>query len=262
MRSEIDQLLEDFEYIKSNAGSVGPDHPKVKKWVTDLRGFLNREGNNRDLKKLEQLEFVKNGAEILSQHGVTQGNIRNYKADLDKVGAILEKMVGPPDKSSTDEKIKELLFAPSEETVPEDIAVETQIDSLVEEALVETKTPGGIKIIEEPLKLESTMDRKVEPNFEVVEKQHLSASARDEAVDKLMADLKAEMKSSEPNWEKIEGVMGDMMGLKKTGEILERLKANVNTPGVSWESVREIMAELWSIKKDIVIDLLPTLLKT
>jgi hypothetical protein len=262
MRSEIDQLLEDFEYIKSNAGSVGPDHPKVKKWVTDLRGFLNREGNNRDLKKLEQLEFVKNGAEILSQHGVTQGNIRNYKADLDKVGAILEKMVGPPDKSSTDEKIKELLFAPSEETVPEDIAVEKQIDSLVEEALVETKTPGGIKIIEEPLKLESTMDRKVEPNFEVVEKQHLSASARDEAVDKLMADLKAEMKSSEPNWEKIEGVMGDMMGLKKTGEILERLKANVNTPGVSWESVREIMAELWSIKKDIVIDLLPTLLKT
>ncbi len=106
------------------------------------------------------------------------------------------------------------------------------------------------------------MDQNVEPNFEAIKKQHLSASARDEAVDKLMDDLKAEMKSSEPDWGKIQNVMADMMGLKKTGEVLERLKANINTPGVSWETVREIMAELWAIKKDIVIDLLPTILKT
>jgi len=106
------------------------------------------------------------------------------------------------------------------------------------------------------------MDQKIEPNFDVITKQHLSASAREKAVDRMMADLTKEMKSTDPDWQKIQGVMGDMMGLKKTGELLEKLKANVNTPGVKWETVREIMAELWSIRGEIVIDLLPTLLKS
>jgi hypothetical protein len=77
-----------------------------------------------------------------------------------------------------------------------------------------------------------------------------------------MDDLKTHMKSSEPDWEKIQGVMRDMMGVNKTGELLERLNATTNTPGVPWEIVRDSMAQLWSIKKEIIIDLLPTLLKT
>ncbi|NIO05677.1 MAG: hypothetical protein GTN74_14055 [Proteobacteria bacterium] len=262
MRSEVDQLLEDLEYIRSNAGSIGPDHPKVKKWVGEVRSYLNREKNTKGLKKFEQMDFVKGGTEMWSQNTISRGSIRNYKADLDRIEGILEKMEGSSSDSSPDEKIKELLFASSEEPTPEEIPVDAQIDSLVEDAPVETRKEEEKKAIKEPLRLESTMDQNVEPNFEAIKKQHLSASARDEAVDKLMDDLKAEMKSSEPDWGKIQNVMADMMGLKKTGEILERLKANVNTPGVSWETVREIMSELWAIKKDMVIDLLPTILKT
>jgi hypothetical protein len=76
-----------------------------------------------------------------------------------------------------------------------------------------------------------------------------------------MGELNSEMKSADPDWNKIQDVMGGLMGLKKTGELLDQLKGEVNKRGAKWETVRPIMAELWSIKKDIIIDLLPTLLK-
>ncbi len=106
------------------------------------------------------------------------------------------------------------------------------------------------------------MEEKIEPNFEAITKRHLSGSAREKAIDELMGDLSAHMKSPDPDWEKIQGVMGGLLGLKKTGGLLERLKVGVKTPGAKWEAARQIMLQLWSIKKEIIIDLLPKLLKS
>jgi len=240
-------LLEELEHIRSNAGTVGPDHPKVKKWVVDMRAFLAREGNAKSLKRFEQLGFVKAGSEMWRQDDSGQRNISRYTQELEKVEKILQEtgeLSGPSSGSSADEIMRELFFTSSEDQEqPEESEDE------VEEAVTEEPTP-----------LEKTIDQKIEPNFEVISKKHLSASTREQAVDQLMTNLNTEMKSAEPDWDKIQKTMGDLMGLKKTGELLDRLKAEVNTPGVTWEAVREIMAQVWSIRKEIIIDLLPTLL--
>lgn len=278
MRNEADQLLEDLEYIRTHAGSVGPDHPRVKKWVAEVRDYLKRERNTGGLKKFEQLEFVKRGAEMWSRDNVTRGNIRKYQAQLDTVEAILGKMVGPASQSSADQKLRELFLTPDEETPEEETEVETiieteqealeatevetQVEALVEKYLVENTDEGQEENPGELLNLEKAMDQKIEPNFETVTKQHLSPSTREKAVDHLMAELGTEMKSLDPDWEKIQRVMSGMMGLKKTGELLDRLKAEANNPEIKWEAVRKVMVQLWSINKEIVIDLLPTLLKS
>jgi hypothetical protein len=249
MRNEADRLLEELEYIRSNAGTVGPDHSKVKKWVVDMRAFLAREGNVKRLKRFEQLGFVKGGSEMWQQDDQSQRNISRYKEELEKVEKILQEtgeLSGPSSGTSADEIMRELFFTPSED--------EEQSEGSEDEA--------EEAVTEEPSLVEKAMDQKIEPNFELISKKHLSASAREQAVDQLMAQLNAEMKSAEPDWDKIQKTMGDLMGLKKTGELLDRLKAEVNTPGVTWEAVREIMAQVWSIRKEIIIDLLPTLFKS
>jgi len=239
--------LEELEDIRSNAGTVGPDHPKAKKWIVNMKAFLAREGNTKRLKRFEQLGFVKAGSEMWRQDDSGQRNISRYKQELEKVEKILQEtgeLSGPSRGSSADEIMRELFFTPPEE--------EKQPETSEDEA-EETDA-------EEPSLVEKTMDQKIEPNFEVISKKHLSASAREQAVDQLMTNLNTEMKSAEPDWDKIQKTMGDLMGLKRTGELLDRLKAEVNTPGVTWEAVREIMAHVWSIRKEIIIDLLPTLL--
>jgi hypothetical protein len=104
------------------------------------------------------------------------------------------------------------------------------------------------------------MGDKIEPSFENVTEQHLSASKRAKAIDRLMEDLGGEMKSLDPDWDKIQKVMSGLLGLKKTEEIVERLKAEVKNPDVNWGPVRKLLSQLWSIKPNIVIDLLPDLL--
>jgi hypothetical protein len=109
---------------------------------------------------------------------------------------------------------------------------------------------------------EGVMDQKIEPNFNHVTEEQVSVSSREKAVDQLMGELGAEMKSPDPDWERIQRVMGRLLGLKKTEELVERLRAEVRNPDVKWEALRELMSQLWSIKKEIIIGLLPTLLRS
>jgi hypothetical protein len=110
--------------------------------------------------------------------------------------------------------------------------------------------------------LEGLMDQKIEPNFNHVTEEQVSVSSREKAVDQLMGELGAEMKSPDPDWERIQRVMGGLLGLKKTEELVERLRAEVRNPDVKWEAVRKLMSQLYWIKKEMVIELLPTLLKS
>ena len=81
MKNEADQLLEDLDYIRSNAGTAGPDHPKVKKWIGEVRSCVTREANKKNLKKFERLESVKGGSEMWSQYAINPGNVRKFNID-------------------------------------------------------------------------------------------------------------------------------------------------------------------------------------
>lgn len=268
MKNEADRLLEDLDDIRSNSGTTGPGHPKVNKWVGEVRNLLTHEGNRKKLKRFEHLEFVKGGSEMWSQDVISPGNVKKFKAELETIERILKEMAGPSEatsEGSADQKMRELFLTSDDEEANEEAQEETPEEILLDtevETPTESTDKGKEEIIEEEsLNLEKTMDQKIDPNFEAVTKQHLSASARTQTIDQLMGELNSEMKSADPDWNKIQDVMGGLMGLKKTGELLDQLKGEVSKRGAKWETVRPIMAELWSIKKDIIIDLLPTLLK-
>ena len=91
MRDEADRLLEDLEYIRSNAGSTGPGHPKFKRWVSDVWTHLSREGTPKGLKRFEQLETVRGAPEMWSRDAITPADLRKFKSDLTKVEAILKE---------------------------------------------------------------------------------------------------------------------------------------------------------------------------
>jgi hypothetical protein len=253
MTDEVDQLVEDLHYLRSNAGSVGPDHPKAQKWITEVRGFLGRQGKKSGLREFERLEFVKSGAGMWRRQNITETDIGRYKADLGKVGAILENMAEPSDQLSADQKMRELFMSP-----------ENTEDETLQEAEGEKAEKAGhegeTEIARGPAVIGKPMGEEIEPDFETVTEQHLSVSNRERTVDHLLEELGAEMKSLDPDWEKIQQVMGALLGLKRTEELVERLSAQAKNPEVKWEPIRKLMLQLWSIKKDLVIDLLPSLL--
>jgi hypothetical protein len=260
MQNEVDRLLEDLDYIRDNAGNVGPDHPKVQKWVAEVRDYLDLQGNKDELKKFEQLGFVKSGIRMWIQQNVTPGGIRKYCADLDKTRVVLEKTAGSRVTLSADEKMRELYLNPDQETEGEESLEAAEEETVADRALVESKDEDEKQNMKQPQQSEKTMDEQIEPSFEAVTTQHISPSTREKTVDQLMAELSAEMKSLDPDWAKIQQVMGGLLGLKKTEELVERLKAEVKNPDVKWEPIRKLMFQLWSVKKDIIIELLPDLL--
>jgi hypothetical protein len=262
MRNEVERLLEDLDYIRGNAGNLGPDHPKVQKWVVEVRDYLDLHGNKDELRRFERLGFVRSGIRTWLQQNVTPGGIRKYCADLEKIRGVLERTAGPKGTSSADEKMRELYLNPDEEKDDEESLERAEEETVPDQVLAENKGEGEKENRKELQQSENTMDEKIEPNFENITTQHLSVSAREKGVDQLMAELSAEMKSLDPDWEKIQRVMGSLLGLKKSEELVERLKAEVRNPDIRWKPIRELMFQLWSIRKEIVIDLLPTLLRS
>ena len=118
MRNEADRLLEDLEYIRSNAGSTGPGHPKFKRWLSDVRTHLGREGTSKELKRFEQLETVRGGPEMWSRDEPAPADLRRFRSDLTKVEAILketQKHAGSSAESPAHQRIVDLFFTKEEE---------------------------------------------------------------------------------------------------------------------------------------------------
>jgi hypothetical protein len=106
-----------------------------------------------------------------------------------------------------------------------------------------------------------TMEERIEPNFEVLGKNHLSTSVRNQEMDRLMAELEGELKKPKGDLRKTRQIMGDLLGLQHAADLLDRLEAEAGRPNAAWEPVRDLMAQLWSVKRELLLELLPPLLK-
>jgi flagellar biosynthesis GTPase FlhF len=194
MRNEVDLLLEDLDDIRSNAETLGPGHPKVKKWIAGVRNYLTHEGNTRGLKRFEHLEFVQGGSEMWSQDKLDPSTARKLKAELDIVSAMLRKMVASSSNTKTasaDQKMRELFLTPEEEKTEEEPVEKGEGESteeIEEEPTVEVEKEEQAPTHDLP-DLEIPMDKKIEPSFEAVTKHHFSSSAREQTIDQLMAEL-------------------------------------------------------------------------
>lgn len=105
------------------------------------------------------------------------------------------------------------------------------------------------------------MDERIAPDFEALTKKHLSSSARSQEIDRLMAELEGELKKPKGDPRKTRKIMGDLLGLQHASDLLDRLEAEVGRPNASWEPIRDLLAQLWSVKREMLIELLPVLLK-
>jgi len=60
------------------------------------------------------------------------------------------------------------------------------------------------------------MQEGIRPNYGDITVQDLHPLTRETLLDQMMAEMRAEMKSPDPDWEKIQDVMGRLVGLKRT----------------------------------------------
>lgn len=105
------------------------------------------------------------------------------------------------------------------------------------------------------------MEAKVEAGLQCTDRMSFSSpAARAQAIEKLMAKLETDMQNPDANAEAVQGIMGELLELKRSGEVLERLRTEAGKPGALWEPVRGAMAELWALKRDLLVEILPTIL--
>lgn len=92
-------------------------------------------------------------------------------------------------------------------------------------------------------------------------KNLLNPEGRNQAIDRLLAQLEAELKRPDATVESAQGVMNELLTYKRVAGLLDRLRSEAAKADARWEPVREVMAELWAVRKELLVDLLPSLLR-
>jgi hypothetical protein len=252
MKTEVDRLLSELSDMRGHQAAVGPDHPRFKKWLVDVKAHLSQHGGGVALKCIEQIGFLKKNAEMWRREALTPGEYRKYMADLAEVESLLlenrvEGLAAPPAPTPIEAEKERKPAAQGPNNKGETKIVRQQ---------AQTTVPNV------PPRTEPAAKRKTEPAREHAAKSDTAASNRFQAIDQLLVELESEMKSSSTDWDKIQRLMGDLTSLKRTDELVDQLWSAAEMEGVMWEPIRLIMAQLWSLDRDSLIELLPALLKS
>ncbi|RKX99423.1 MAG: hypothetical protein DRP55_07280, partial [Spirochaetes bacterium] len=86
-------------------------------------------------------------------------------------------------------------------------------------------------------------------------------ATRDKLISSLMKTVEEQMKADKPDWEKVDSIMTEIKGLKSIDTLLNKIQKETEKKDAKWSDVRDTLSELWNIKKDLVIQLLPNILK-
>jgi hypothetical protein len=229
-------LLRELESLRKAGGSIGPDHPRFKKWQTGARLQLERCGDESLLREYKRLSFNRQARKELSDPKET----RAFLEDLGKAVALLGQiMPEPPDRTNGVQHATDL-----GETGVADLILPS---STSRTDLTERGSMPG--------------DPREEPTSHL-RSQYFSSESRSKAIEGVIARLDKELRSDSGDWTTIQEVMEEMAALKRCDDLLLRLDEATASQDARWEAVRCLLAELWSVRKSMVLDLLPTLLAT
>lgn len=87
MGEGVDRLLAELVSFRRSNGAVGPKHPDFKRWVTEVRCLLGRAP--KEARRFDQLGLARGGAEMWRRQALTPSALREFRAELDQVEALL-----------------------------------------------------------------------------------------------------------------------------------------------------------------------------
>ena len=99
MHRKIDHLVEDLTHLLGHQCWVGPEHPRFKRWLAEARWYLRSRGGAAERKRFEALGFVRARPKLWKREEDTPGELRAFRADLEKARALFEEILaakGPP----------------------------------------------------------------------------------------------------------------------------------------------------------------------
>ena len=233
MKGGVRRLLEELGEIRSNPHVVGPQHPRFKEWIGGVRQILSARNGREDLARFERLRVASVGREMWRSGELTPAETRRLQRELEEVEALLSEPESPaPPPASTEPPVE---------------------PAAAEKGAVEPRSRDA-----SPKRKEESA---VNPKNDGPEPTSAPPSGNFKAMEVLLADLGEELKRPDGDLGKIQKMMDDLVGLKKTGDLADSLLSVTEDPAAPWDVVRGLMAQLWAFNREVVIDLLPVLLK-
>lgn len=231
MKSEVDGLLQELRRFQEARGRIEHNHPKVRVWVSLVRTYLDRQSDPILRQGFDRLNFTHVGSSMWHRGEPSPPELQAFMAELDQAAALLRKTFPA---GEADGVLSIEAEAPSPPLEPP--SEEPQIE---EEAPVEPKRQDTPKDPSRGTPSEVSLTPRME---------------------RLLADLKQEVTRANGDLETIQNIMGELLDLKKMGNLIDRLRTECARPEAPWDSIRETMAKLWSVRKDLLLELMPRLL--
>lgn len=227
------RLLEELEEIRRNPHVMGPQHPRFKQWIRGVRRVLGAREGMEALARFERLRIAGVGREMWRGEELGPEGARRLRSELDEVAALLSAAEGAAARRP-------------EAAIPE-------------ETLSPRREAGAPDPEDAPA--DATEENAVTRKNEGIDSTSAAPAGHFKAMEVLLADLGDELKRPDGDLNKIRKMMDDLVGLKRTGDLADRLLSAAAEPAARWDTVRELLGQLWAFNREVVLDLLPVLLK-
>ena len=234
MNMEIERLIEGLVALREDSRAIGPHHPKFVEWLAAVRQCLSHQGDRATLDRFETLPATRTANGMWRREELPPGELKEFLTSLDQAEAILRESVAQ-------DPLKGSKLSSRSDREPER---RSEADRSPEAARPSRKEPVMNKAAD--------LSGRPAPS---------PGGGRGKAMEGLLADLGEELKRPEGDLAKIQKMMGDLLDLKKTGDLVDNLLAAAAAPGARWDTVRAPLAQLWATNREIVLDILPALLK-
>ncbi len=234
MSLESERLLEGLSELREDRRSIGPHHPKFVEWLASVRQCLAGAEDRSGLDRFSVLRVSRVANAMWRREELPPTEYKEVLADLDEVEGILRALVKADRTSGCLQSAR------------------PRHDS-AHRADFEDPSANG----DPP----STKEPSVNKSADASGRPEGLQPGRFEAMEALLSDLGAELKRPEGDMDRIQKMMGDLLDLKKTGDLVERALSAAAAPGARWDSVRAPLAQLWAANRDVALDIIPALLK-
>lgn len=240
MTSETERLLEQLAEFRANPQSVGTQQPKFTDWVSSVRNWLRFGEGREGLRHFESLRVAKTTGAMWRRDETSPAEVREILSDLTQVEAMLRREPAQQARQSA--------VPPTPPGQREAVASELEARQLGPAA-------GGQTEEKQPVKEKSgAQNPSPAPPLS-------PPTTRLHAMESLLGELEKELKRPDGDVAKIQRMMADLLDLKKMGDLIDRVVAGTSDPDCRWETVRSPLAQLWAANREVVVDLLPALLK-
>jgi hypothetical protein len=93
-RGRIERLVEDLALLLGHPGWVGPEHPRFKRWLSEARWYVRTRASEGERKRFEALGFVRARPTLWKREEDTPGELRSFRADLERARELFEEIQG------------------------------------------------------------------------------------------------------------------------------------------------------------------------